>query len=226
MTELTESESIIISFNDVLSRLIKSNYFFEELVEKAPDFVIKGIKSQEVKKMDLMFDVLLEYSILQITNFFEILPKLSIVERKTFDNAILSKSLKIILEQIQKNESKIKIWRNKVVAHSKEQSRDYIPYYIRDQDYVETFKNVLLTSRLIVHYGTNFLQNLPTDYDMAKIVVRFQNMDVETFPLKKWWSEMKKNELAILENTNNVLRVNGLEQISTKRSQNMYKDLF
>ena len=63
------------------------------------------------------------------------------------------------------------------MAHSKEQSRDYIPYYKRDQDYIETYKNILLTSRLIVHYGACFLRNLPTDYDIAKIAIRFQNTD-------------------------------------------------
>lgn len=221
-----QTESIVITLIDIVNRLIKSNYFTNEYLKKAPDLTIVGIKFSENKKIDAMLDILLEYTILHINNFFEVFPLMHKLESKTFPNFILSKSLDSILNSIKKNEEKIKKWRHNVIAHSKNQAKSYIPYYKQDKDYLETYKNVHLTSRLIVNYITNFLHNLPLDYKLGQASASMMNKDVETFPIKQWWSQMRDEEIKILESTNKKLLENGLVIIPINQIEKAYENLF
>ena len=221
-----QTESIVITLIDIVNRLIKSNYFTNEYLKKAPDITIVGIKFSENKKIDAMLDILLEYTILHINNFFEVLPLMHKLESKTFPNFILSKSLDSILNSIKQNGEKIKKWRHNVVAHSKNQAKLYIPYYKQDKDYLDTYKNVHLTSRLIVNYITNFLYNLPLDYKLGQISASMMNKDVKTFSMKQWWSQMRDKEKKILESTNKKLLENGLVIIPINQIEKAYENLF
>lgn len=220
-----QTESIVITLIDIVNRLIKSNYFTNEYLKKAPDLTIVGIKFSENKKIDAMLDILLEYTILHINNFFEVLPLMHKLESKTFPNFILSKSLDSILNSIKKNEEKLEKWRHNV-AHSKNQAKLYIPYYKQDKDYLETYKNIHLTSHLIVNYITNFLYNLPLDYKLGQASASMMNKDIETFPMKQWWPQMRDEEKKILESTNKKLLENGLDIIPINQIEKAYENLF
>lgn len=207
-------EHLIIQLNRIGNQLMLSNHFVEDIVSKLPKFIVEGTEQHTGIEQNLaMLDILFDHIILQLDQLLEIEPFIQLAEVKTYPSHELTKSLKKIIEPIQIMEKKIRIFRNNLVAHVKDQVFDFKPMQKLDPDYNNTLRQINLLSRLAVCYILGLFANLP-DYALAMIEKENLSNDIEAdVEFIEWWAKMKEEEKGIIERTNEVLRKNGFQII-------------
>lgn len=212
-TEVNENY-LIIQLSRIVNQLMLANYFVEKVTKKLPTLVITGTeKYTGLEENQALLDILFDHIIIQLYQFLEIEPFIQRVEAKTYPHHELTKSLKEIVKPIRKMEGKIRLWRNNIVTHSKQQVFNFVPFHILDPDYMETLRNINLLSRLAVCYLIGLFVNIP-DYTLAMVEKHNLGRGVEADTgFKEWWFNMKKTEKEIVDKANNELKKSGFEII-------------
>lgn len=114
-------------------------------------------------KTELVIDIIFESMILSLYKFYELQPKLARYLYQQGHTKLLE-ALKEPWQVIRKGHRRISLWRNKIVAHSGEQSADYAFYTKIDPTYNKTRIAVITLSRYVVLYTWAVLGNIRKDF--------------------------------------------------------------
>ncbi len=226
MFDVTTKESISIELNHILASLINTHYNFEECIKNAPKHVIANYEFSNTKKINSLIDILINNMIIQLYKFSEISDKLYEIEKTTYQSSELLKTLKDLKNVILSDDSKIRKWRNEIVAHSEKQAKNYEPIYLKDPNYNTSIKDFILQSRLLMYYILIFFHELPSESTNTSSIVNEINQNIEEIHLKEWWPIMLKKEIKILSQTNEILHKNGFSELPITNAQKTLKEMF
>lgn len=158
-----ELDSCLSELDNILNSLMTSNFYLQYFIVYGPKLNIEVDKTIFVDNVQPIRDILLDNMIMQLDKLDELQPQLGKC-LKDIGKENLIKVLKEFWLIIVQNRKKINEWRNKIVAHSKEQSKNYVSYHKLDPEYSETIQNILFASRYAVTYIWGLLRNINEEF--------------------------------------------------------------
>jgi hypothetical protein len=183
---------------------MSSNFYFEYCITYSPIVTDKEFVSlkQSLHTIDPLIDILFESMVIQLYKFFELHRILTKCLKDSSKIGLLS-ALKKPWNKIDKSASIIRIWRNEIISHSRNQSINYIPYHVLDPNYNESRKFIVSVSRYAVIYIWAIIDNIHTDYMSATLtkeedknsLVRVEATEVLSQTIineRKFWKEVNE----------------------------------
>lgn len=212
--KLEQLYSCLNELDNIVNSLMASNYYFEYY--SASTSVLMDSEYEQIitriDKIQPVLDILFDNMIIELDKLFEIQPQLGKC-LKEIGNVKLLQSLKKHWSIIEKNRIKIKEWRNKIIAHSQDQSLDYISYHKLDPDYATTLETVPLTSRYATAYIWAIIRNIYEHYKEA-IDIKYNEFDrVKRIDRIELLSKLIVGEKKFVLEVNNDLKQNGFEEV-------------
>jgi len=209
-----EFYSCLNELDNILNNLMTTNYYFEFFVTYIPSLRDEAHDSEllRIDKIQPILDILIDNMIIQLDKIFEIQPQLGSSLKQNNQLKILQ-VIKNSWSLIKENKDKINDWRNQFVAHSSEQSKNYISYHKFDPDYLVTFQRIISTSRYVVTYLWAILRNILEDF-MEATGTKYEEMkEIERVDKIEFLSKAINNEKNFFEQINLELEQNGFKPV-------------
>lgn len=200
--------------------LMTANYHYNRILSTMPQSV-EG-ENEEFDSKVALLDILSDFIIIQLDRFFEIFPLLTKIESLTYKKYELSRSLSELLSFMKSKEKIIRIWRNKLVAHSLQTAMNGYRVTDIDNNLNQTMRDIHLVSRLTVCYIIGFCRNIPDSTNSESDIDSMVGSIPSDHNFKEYWEEMKKTENEILKKVNTILEKNGFESIIGPDYSNFY----
>jgi len=209
----SELDSCLIELEHILSGLMASNYYFQYYVESVPTLNTEFQSvSSKIDNIGPIQDILLESMIIQLDKLFEIQPQLGKC-LKEINQTKLTQVLKDDWMIIKKNHDTITMWRNGMVAHSTQQSKNYLPYHKLDPNHIETQESILSTSRFAVIYLWAIVRNILPYFQKAMDRKDQLNEGLKVVDKFEFLATIIHNEKKFFTKINEDLKKNSLETI-------------
>lgn len=161
--QINELDSCLSELDNILNSLLTTNFYYEYFITNG-DYFESRIEGEVLSsKGQPMLDLLFDHMIIQLDKLLELHNQLSrcIVN---VNHKNLMNTLQVHWKRIYDNKEKIILWRNKIVAHSGEQSKNYVPHYKIDPEYQKTIPEIISMARYAVTYIWAVLSNILTHY--------------------------------------------------------------
>ena len=203
-----ELDSCLSELDNILNSLMTANFYQEYFITNGPSFGNEIQNTLMLDKVQPLSDIIFEHMIIQLDKLFEIHSQLgkcivNINQKK------LMRALKADWKAIYKNRGKIILWRNKLITHSKKQSKNYVPYYKVDPNYRKTISDIFCISRYAVTYLWAILSNINTQF-LESTEAKYEEMNnLEKEDATQLLAKTIINEKKFFKEINNNLKKNG-----------------
>ncbi|MFZ1077977.1 MAG: hypothetical protein WAN47_11180 [Nitrosotalea sp.] len=193
-----------------------TNSLLDKIIPEIPGVILQGGEDEKkAKTIEAQVRIFLDYTFLNLYQLIEIHDTQVGRILKDLGHIELEKSLVELWTPIKQLGTKIELWRNSYVAHSKGQAINFKDFHEIDPDYSNTLKKTLLASRLASLYIAGIFTNLKADYKLAlsNQQAKSAGSSVVWADFKKWWLEMNKETEKILDQTNARIKQGGYDKI-------------
>lgn len=212
--EFSEMESCIIILNLTANHLTTAVQIMNDSIAKLDEHIIlysEGIDPDgEIRDSKNMFLIAYEYAILNLFKLLEIHPLL-VRHLKESGYESLELALQEVWKPIQKIEKRIRDWRNKYIAHAKNNAKKLEIYTDFDENYSELPREVFVASVNAILYCGAISSNMELEYSYA--IEKFQRhvqYERNAFKIAEW-KDTHKDFKIIFKNLKDALEKNGYD---------------
>jgi len=156
------------------------------------------------KKHSMIF---LQLLIINLYKLIEIHPTL-IKNLKKMDEEKLEKSLQDFWQPIQKQEKRIRDWRNNIVAHAKDSAKKMTTFSKIDENFQSFPKEIHLLATCAILYISGISRNVPEFSNAIAALQRQMKYPKNAYLVSEWY-EIQNEIGTLIENVKKTLKKNG-----------------
>ncbi len=189
----------------LVEKLSYPNVFLDETYERLKKLEGTHVTEQEKRKTGEFIKILFDAVVVHLYSLVEIKEDLN-TALEAVGKKDLNDSLKLLWNPIDQMETKIRKWRNLMLAHEKFQFKKFMTLEEIDKEYYETIPRMFFASRLAVYYIDALLINLKTEMFFEIHEELERRMKQRQFFLFQHFEEDNKKIKELVEKTKSELR--------------------
>jgi hypothetical protein len=203
----SDIQSSLKELENLHDRLMTFNFYFQQfIISPESELMFFAVPSNiPADKTEPIIDIIFESMVLTLSKFYELQPQLVKYVYQQGQKKLLE-SLKDPWKIINAGRSRINLWRNRIVAHSGEQSVNYTHYTKIDPAYNNTRIAVVTISRYVVLYIWAILGNIQKQYFTASDALAEERASAEGLEGIRILEKAAESEIVFSHVINRCLR--------------------